>query len=73
MSSFMCVCVAVVEFDKLYQILGVTIQERGESFYNKLMPEMVQELERKSEGHTRTHTHTHTHTPPLLLFCTSCP
>ena len=46
----LCVCVFLcVEFDRLYQILGATIQERGESFYNKLMPEMVQELERKSE------------------------
>ena len=51
----MCVCVHVhvllwAEFDKLYQILGVTIQERGESFYNKMMPEMVQELERKGKS-----------------------
>lgn len=35
------------EFDRLYQALGVTLQERGESYYNNLMPEMVQELERK--------------------------
>ena len=38
-----------VEFDRLYQALGVTLQERGESYYNNLMPEMVQELERKGE------------------------
>ena len=49
---FICVCLCVwccVEFDRLYQALGVTLQERGESYYNNLMPEMVQELERKGE------------------------
>jgi len=32
------------EFQCVYDRLGVTLQERGESFYNDLMPKMVQEL-----------------------------
>ena len=51
--SCACVCARVllwVEFERLYQILGVTIHERGESFYNKMMPEMVQELKRKGKS-----------------------
>ena len=50
----MCLCEhCCAEFDRLYQALGVTLQERGESYYNNLMPEMVQELERKGEGTNR--------------------
>merc|ERR1711962_1153140 len=32
------------EFQVVYDRLGVRLQERGESFYNNLMPKMVQEL-----------------------------
>ena len=32
------------EFDLIYQRLGVTIQERGESFYNPLLGPLVSEL-----------------------------
>ncbi|CAD2217384.1 arginyl-tRNA synthetase [Angomonas deanei] len=33
------------EFNKIYTRLGVTIEERGESFYNPLIPEVLQKLE----------------------------
>jgi arginyl-tRNA synthetase len=36
------------EFAQLYERLGVTLTERGESFYNLLMPEVVAELEGKN-------------------------
>lgn len=32
------------EFDKLYERLGIVITERGESFYNPMLPEVVQKL-----------------------------
>lgn len=32
------------EFEKIYNRLGVTIQERGESFYNPFLAEVVQDL-----------------------------
>ncbi|KAK5643828.1 hypothetical protein RI129_007673 [Pyrocoelia pectoralis] len=35
------------EFQKVYERLGVTITERGESFYQKLMEAIVKELEEK--------------------------
>uniref|UniRef100_A0A1Y1NH99 Probable arginine--tRNA ligase, cytoplasmic n=1 Tax=Photinus pyralis TaxID=7054 RepID=A0A1Y1NH99_PHOPY len=35
------------EFQKVYERLGVKITERGESFYQKLMEEIVKELEQK--------------------------
>lgn len=38
-----------VEFKKVYDRLGVTIVERGESYYHKMMPNIVQELDDKSE------------------------
>ena len=41
--------ISVAEFDRLYNRLGVTITERGESFYNSMMPKVVAELEAKSE------------------------
>jgi arginyl-tRNA synthetase len=33
-----------VEFELIYQRLGITIQERGESFYNPLLAPLVSEL-----------------------------
>ncbi|KAL3266973.1 hypothetical protein HHI36_011122 [Cryptolaemus montrouzieri] len=33
------------EFQKIYDRLGITLEERGESFYQKLMEELVKELE----------------------------
>lgn len=35
------------EFQKVYERLGIKITERGESFYQKLMEEIVKELEQK--------------------------
>ena len=34
--------------EEVYRRLGVTIIERGESFYQSLMPEVVKDLEAKS-------------------------
>ena len=34
------------EFQKIYDILDIKIKERGESFYNSYLPEIVNELER---------------------------
>lgn len=31
-------CLGTQEFDKLYQRLGIEITERGESFYNPMLP-----------------------------------
>ena len=36
--------VSRVEFEKIYERLEVTVEEKGESFYNPYMPSMVQEL-----------------------------
>ena len=46
-----------VEFQKIYDMLNVQVQERGESFYNPMLPSLVQDLEAKgaavqSEGAT---------------------
>jgi arginyl-tRNA synthetase len=35
------------EFQVIYDLLGVKLTERGESFYNPFLPEVVQELEEK--------------------------
>ena len=35
------------EFQKIYDLLGVTVEERGESFYNPLLASLVAELEEK--------------------------
>lgn len=35
------------EFQVIYDLLGVELTERGESFYNPLLPKVVQELEEK--------------------------
>ena len=42
------VSVLLTEFSKLYESLGVRITERGESFYQPLMPQVVKDLEAKS-------------------------
>lgn len=36
------------EFEKIYQILAIKITERGESFYNPLLPEVVNLLKEKN-------------------------
>lgn len=36
------------EFQKIYDRLGATIIERGESYYNKMMPNIVKELDDKN-------------------------
>lgn len=33
-----------MEFELIYERLGVTVQERGESFYNPLLAPLVSEL-----------------------------
>ena len=44
-----------VEFNRIYDRLGITIKERGESFYQPLMPGVVEDL--KSKGiHLIIHT-----------------
>ena len=40
---------SLAEFSKIYDRLGVTIVERGESFYQPMMAAVVKELEEKSE------------------------
>ena len=37
------------EFQRIYDRLGVTIIERGESFYQPIMPGVVEDLEEKGE------------------------
>ena len=37
----------LVEFEKIYERLGVTIVDRGESFYQERMKDIVKELEEK--------------------------
>lgn len=34
-------------FEEIYDLLGVTLQERGESFYNPMLPQVVADLEKK--------------------------
>ena len=34
-----------VEFDKVYDILGVKLKETGESFYNPMIPGVIEELQ----------------------------
>ena len=46
-----------IEFQKIYDMLQVQVEERGESFYNPMLPSIVQELETQgaavqSEGAT---------------------
>ena len=42
--SLLCVTAG---FEKIYRKLGVTLTERGESFYQSMMSETVQDLESK--------------------------
>lgn len=39
----------LTEFDSIYKRLGVTLVERGESFYQPLMGDIVADLEGKSK------------------------
>ncbi len=39
-----------MEFEKIYERLEVTLEERGESFYNPVMPAMVQELRARQKA-----------------------
>ena len=34
-----------VEFDKVYDILGVKLKETGESFYSPMIPGVIEELQ----------------------------
>ena len=38
------------EFQHIYDRLGVTIIERGESYYQPMMPEVVKDLEEKGKS-----------------------
>ena len=40
------------EFSKIYKRLGVTLIDRGESFYQPLMPDVVKDLEAKGQFNT---------------------
>ena len=42
-------CHYFTEFQRIYDRLGVTIIERGESFYQPLMPIVVKDLEEKGK------------------------
>lgn len=49
MKAWNLICdVSRKEFNNIYDRLGVTIQERGESFYQERMKEVVQELDSKN-------------------------
>ena len=37
----------LLEFENIYKRLGVTITERGESFYQPMMKDIVRDLESK--------------------------
>ena len=45
-----------IELAKIYKRLGVTIIDRGESFYQPLMPEIVKDLEAKGGLMLYSHT-----------------
>lgn len=51
-----CIDISLLEFDRVYQLLGVSIDFiHGESFYEKMLPEVTKEIEekgitKKSEG-----------------------
>jgi arginyl-tRNA synthetase len=36
-----------IEFHKVYDILGVELEERGESFYNPFLDRVIEDLEKK--------------------------
>ena len=47
--TLVCVCVCAGN-QEVYNRLGVTIIERGESFYQPLMPDVVRDLEGKGQA-----------------------
>lgn len=47
----------VIGFEKIYQKLGVTLTERGESFYQSMMSETVKDLESKGVPSYTQHMH----------------
>lgn len=50
------------EFNKIYERLGVTLEERGESFYNPFLQGLLHELKEKVSRF-----------PAWLVFCLPCP
>lgn len=40
----------LLEFQKIYDALGITLVERGESFYQEMMPRVVKEIEDKGQS-----------------------
>lgn len=38
-----------LEFHKIYEELGITLTERGESYYQSMMLDLVQDLEKKGK------------------------
>jgi arginyl-tRNA synthetase len=36
-----------IEFEIIYKRLGVTLEEYGESFYNKMIAPLIEDLEKK--------------------------
>jgi len=65
-----CIDISMLEFEKVYQMLGVSIDFiHGESFYEKMLPEVMSEIEskgltKKSEGATIVEFET---MPPAML------
>lgn len=41
------IVIIIIEFDKIYERLGATITERGESFYQPMMSGLVEDLTNK--------------------------
>ncbi len=61
------------EFQKIYTILDITIEKRGESFYNAFLPEIIQDLEDKNlitiSAHAKCVFHEGFPIPLLLQKC----
>lgn len=38
-----------IEFQKIYDSLDITLKERGESYYQEMMPLVVKEMEEKGQ------------------------
>ena len=47
LSSVTSLILFILEFAKIYERLGVTLIERGESFYQELMSNVVEDLEKR--------------------------
>ena len=50
LSLFFMLCFAQIsrrEFEEIYDILDISIEERGESFYNKMIPGVLDDLVEK--------------------------